>query len=263
MELNLADAVVVITGANSGIGLATTQAFRAEGGRVVGGDLSISALEPLGEGVVGVEVDLARPEGPARLIDVALERFGRVDVLVNNVGIAKPQPGFLEIPDEQWHEILEVNLLSMVRACKAALPAMVEQGKGVIVSLASDFARQPESGFSDYAASKAAILVTSKGIANEFGPHGIRALCVSPGPVLTPVWTEPGGFGESLAKQHGFERFEEVIEHFVTTMRPTPLRRLATPEEVAGLIVFLSSDAARHATGTTVALDGGALRVMP
>lgn len=263
MELNLADAVVVITGANSGIGLATTRAFLAEGSRVVGGDLSVSALETLGDGVVGVEVDLATPAGPARLIDEALRRFGRVDVLVNNVGIAEPQSGFLEIPDEQWHEILEVNLLSMVRACKAALPSMAERGKGVIVSLASDFARQPESGFSDYAASKAAILVTSKAIANEFGPRGVRALCVSPGPVLTPVWTEPGGFGETLARQHGFERFEDVIEHFVTTMRPTPLRRLATPEEVAALIVFLSSDAARHATGTNVALDGGALRAIP
>ena len=133
-------------------------------------------------------------------------------MLVNNVGIAKPHPGFLEIPDEQWSEILEVNLLSMVRASRAAIPSMAERGKGVIVSLASDFARQPESGFSDYAASKAAILVTSKAIANEFGPRGIRALCISPGPVLTPVWTEPGGFGETLAKRHGFERFEEVLD---------------------------------------------------
>jgi NAD(P)-dependent dehydrogenase (short-subunit alcohol dehydrogenase family) len=263
MELNLDAAVVLVTGANSGIGLATTKAFAAEGGRVVAGDLSVSELETLGEDVVPVQVDLATATGPARLVEQALERFGRVDVLVNNVGVAKPHAGFLEIPDRQWHEILEVNLLSMVRACRAAIPAMAERGKGVIVSLASDFARQPESGFSDYAASKAAILVTSKAIANEFGPRGIRSLCISPGPVLTPVWTEPGGFGETLAKQHGFERFEDVVEHFVTTMRPTPLRRLAEPEEVAALIVFLSSDAARHVTGTTVAIDGGGLRAIP
>jgi NAD(P)-dependent dehydrogenase (short-subunit alcohol dehydrogenase family) len=260
MELNLADAAVVITGANSGIGLATARAFANEGSRVVAGDLSVERLTELGERVFPVEVDLATPSGPARLVEEALGQFGAVDVLVNNVGIAKPKPGFLEIPDDQWHEILEVNLLSMVRASRAALPAMVERRKGVIVSLASDFAKQPESGFSDYAASKAAILVVAKTIANEFGPHGIRSVCVSPGPVLTPVWTEPGGFGETLARQHGLERFEDVLGHFVTTLRPTPLRRMATPDEVAMLIVFLSSDLARHLTGTNVGLDGGLLR---
>ena len=260
MELNLVDRVVVITGANAGIGLATAEAFLAEGSWVVGGDISVSALDELGDRAWGVEVDLATPGGPGRLVDEALSRLGRVDVLVNNLGIAKPQPGFLEIPDEQWHEIFEVNLFSMVRACKAVLPSMVRQSRGVIVSIASDLGRQPESGFADYGGSKAAIILAAKAIANEFGPHGVRSVCLSPGPVLTSVWTEPGGFGDALAREHGFERFEEMLDEFVTSIRPTPLRRMATPQEVAAMIAFLSSDVACHVTGSNYGVDGGLLR---
>lgn len=150
MNLDLDGRVVVITGGNSGIGLATVRTLRREGAKVVAGDLGTDELRrETGEDVHAVEIDLSVPTGPPQLAAVARDVHGRIDVLVNNVGRAINRASFLEVTDDDWQASLNLNLLAMARMSRAVLPTMLERGKGVIVSVASDAARQPEPFFVD------------------------------------------------------------------------------------------------------------------
>jgi NAD(P)-dependent dehydrogenase (short-subunit alcohol dehydrogenase family) len=255
MQLNLNDKVTVVTGGGSGIGLATVRSLAEEGARVVAADLDPSAATAI-EGVLGVEADLSTAQGPIDAVDAAVREFGRIDVLVNNVGVFPYRESFLSVTDEDWKSLLEVNFFSMVRASRAALPHMVEQGSGVIVSTASDVARAPDPFFVDYGVAKAGVLMLSKAISIEFGPKGIRSNCVSPGPTLTPAWEKPGGFAESLAEEYGMSK-DDAIDHFAKEVRKMPLGRMGRPEDVANAIVFLASDAASHVTGADYQVDGG------
>lgn len=261
MELGLTDKVVIITGAGAGIGLATARAFLAEGARVVGGDLDPNALKDLQgrHAVLAVTVDLASPDGPAELIDRAVAEHGTVDVLVNNVGFYPMRDGFLAVTDADWQEMLNLNLMAMVRACRAAIPHMVAQGRGSIVSIASDVGRQPDAFFVDYGVSKAGVLSLSKALSIEFGPKGIRSNAVNPGPTRTPAWDRPGGFAKALAHEFGLEDNDAAVEHFAKEVRKLPLGRVNRPEDVAPVLLFLASDAARQVTGSVYAVDAGVI----
>ena len=151
---------------------------------------------------------------------------------------------------------MDVNFYSMVRACREVIPHMVKQGGGSIVSIASECGRQPDVFFVDYSVSKAAMLSLNKALANEFGPSGIRANIVSPGPTRTPPWDDPGGFGQSLAKEFGLSK-EEAIDHFAKEVRKLPLGRLGRPQDVAAAVVFLASDLAAQVTGSEYCVNGG------
>src|SRR5712664_3556765 len=157
MESGLRDKVVVISGGGAGIGLAMASAFAREGARVVAGDLRPDALAsvPGGYPVTPVAVDLSESGGPARLVDAAIGTHGWVDILVNNVGIAPYRRSFLDVTDDNWQALLDINLFSMVRAARAAIPSMISRGGGVVISISSDAGRQPEPFFVDYALSKA------------------------------------------------------------------------------------------------------------
>ena len=255
MDYGLAGKVVVITGAGSGIGLATAQAFVTEGASVVAGDLQPGGLAQLaGPGrVTVVTVDLAAAEGPATLVGTALRVYGRVDVLVNNVGIAPYRQGFLDVTDEDWRATLDVNVLSMVRACRAVIPSMIEHGSGIIVSLASDAGRQPDPFFTDYALSKAAILSLSKTLSIEFGPRGIRVNTVSPGPTHTPALD---AFISRLSRDLSVPP-DQGLDHFARVMRRLALGRVNAPEDVAAVILFLASDQSRQVTGADYTVNAG------
>lgn len=255
MQLNLNGKVAVVTGGGSGIGLATVRQLAEEGASVVAADLDPSAATEI-DGVIGLAADLSTAEGPEAAVAAAVEQFGRIDVLVNNVGVFPYRESFLTVTDEDWKGLLEVNFFSMVRASRAALPHMVDQGSGVIVSTASDVARAPDPFFVDYGVAKAGVLMLSKAISIEFGPQGVRSNCVSPGPTLTPAWEKPGGFAESLAEEFGMSK-DEAVDHFAKEVRKMPLGRLGRPEDVANAIVFLASDAASHVTGADYQVDGG------
>ncbi len=261
MNLELTEAVVVITGAGSGIGLATARAFLAEEAHVVGGDLDVAPIEALGERALAVRCDLGSDEGARALVQAALDAHGRIDVLVNNVGIAPYREGFLAVDDDGWRTVLDVNFMSAVRSCRAALPSMVERRSGSIVNIASDAGRQPLVFFPDYGVSKAALLMLSKTLANEFGPHGIRVNVVSPGPTRTPLWDRPGGFAESLAAELGME-VEAAISHFAREQRQLPLGKLGRPEDVADAVLFVSSARAAHVTGSEYCVNGGVVRTV-
>ena len=261
MELGLDGAVVIITGAGSGIGLATARAFAAEGARVVAGDREPAALGQIAarNPVLAVTLDLADPAAPQQLVSRAVAEHGQVDVLVNNVGIAPYRDGFLTVTDEDWAAVLNINFLCMVRSCRAAIPHMMRQGRGAIVSIASDAGRQPDPFFVDYAVSKASVLSLSKSLSIEYGPHGIRVNCVSPGPTRTPALAGPGAFADSLAAELGVTR-DEAIEHFAKVMRKLPLGKIGEPEDVAQLVLFLASPgAAAQVTGADYTVNGGSI----
>jgi len=261
MDLELANRVAVITGANSGIGLATAKAFLAEGARVAGVDLETDALEELAQEsqVLPVRADLGGAEGPIEAIARVIAEWGQIDVLVNNVGIAPYREGFLSVGDDDWRLVLDVNFMSMVRMCRAAIPHMVERKRGSIVSIASDAGRQPDVFFPDYCVSKSAIIMLSKDLSNEFGPAGIRVNVVSPGPTRTPIWDKPGGFAESIAEAYGMD-VESAIDHFAKEVRKLPLGKLGRPQDVANAVVFLASDAAQQVTGSEYCVNGGVVR---
>ena len=189
-------------------------------------------------------------------VQTALDRFGHIDILVNNVGIFPYRDSFLTTTDEDWQRVIDINFYSMMRACREVIPHMVARRGGSIVSIASECGRQPDVFFVDYSVSKAAMINLNKALANEFGPQGIRANIVSPGPTRTPPWDKPGGFGDSLAAEFGLDK-EKAIEHFATEVRKLPLRKLGRPEDVAAAVVFLASDLAAQVTGSEYCVNGG------
>jgi NAD(P)-dependent dehydrogenase (short-subunit alcohol dehydrogenase family) len=263
VDYRLRDRVVVLTGGGSGIGLATTRLFVREGAHVVAGDLDTGQLKEL-EGeetgrLVPIDVDLATAEGCDALVQRAIDEFGRLDVLVNNVGIFPYRDGFLSTSDEDWDHLMNLNFMSYVRCSRAAIPRMLEAGKGSIVHIASEDGRQPDVFLPDYSVSKAAVLMLSKILAEEFGP-AVRSNVVSPGPTRTPQWDIPGGFAERLAQKFGFDDKEAAIEHFAKTVRGLPMGRLGEPEDPAHVVLFLASDLSKQATGSDYGVNGGSIK---
>ncbi|GAB3164996.1 SDR family NAD(P)-dependent oxidoreductase [Amycolatopsis sp. NPDC004378] len=258
MDLGLRDTVAVVTGASRGIGLAVTEALVAEGAHVVAGardpGKGLDALVRAGK-AHALAVDLGTADGPGRLAELALNEFGRVDVLVNNVGAVTPRPnGFLLVTDDEWTRSVTLNLLSAVRATRAVLPAMVTAGRGSIVTIASINAYLPDPAVIDYSAAKAALVNFTKSVSKEFGSHGIRANAINPGPVATDLWLGAGGVAETVAGATGANPEAvagEAAAHAVTG-------RFTQPAEIANLAAFLASDrVAGNITGATFTLDGG------
>lgn len=254
MDMGLKDRVALVTGAGSGIGLATTRLLASEGARVVAADLDPNLAE--GPAVLTVKVDLSVAGGPEAAVARAIDAWGRIDILVNNVGRLEFRDGFLSVCDDEWKSILDLNFFSTVRACRAALPHMLAQRSGAIVTIASDQGRQPEPSSVDYCVSKAASLMLSKALAKEFGPMGVRSNCVSPGPTRTPAWDTPGGFADSLSEQYSMDR-DGAVEHFAKFVKMIPAGRLGKPEEIASTVAYLASDLALYINGADYRVDGG------
>lgn len=264
METNLRGKTVLITGAAKGIGRATALAFAKEGCRIAAVDIDKADLNSLvaevnamgGEAAIGIG-DLSTGDGVKSSIADALRGYGStVDVLVNNVGSGYVRT-FDQLTDDDWNATLQLNFMSYVRSVRAILPGMRERGSGVIINNASDLARQPEPVPNDYSVSKAAVLAFTKGLARSEGPK-IRVNAVAPGPIWTPFWTKPGGFADTFAQFHKMPP-KEAVEHELS-LRQLPLKRVGTPEEVANVIVFLSSDLASFVTSAVWGVDGGSIR---
>lgn len=199
--------------------------------------------------------------GADRLTAAALEQFGKIDALVCCAGVAPTRSGLAETSDEDFKATFDVNVLGVIRCARAAVPHMAEQGKGSVVAIASDFGRMPEPLFYDYCVSKAAVLSFMKSLSIEFGPKGVRANCVYPGATSTPIWEKPGGFIDLLAERYGGMERDKVVEHFAKEHKKFALQRIGEPEEIAEVVLFLTSDRASFVTGSDYWANGGSLPV--
>jgi NAD(P)-dependent dehydrogenase (short-subunit alcohol dehydrogenase family) len=261
MDLNLTGRVAVVTGASRGIGLAVARTLHSEGARVV----AVSRTRSAGlEDVQHIAADLMDPDAPAQVMARAAEELGGVDVLVNNIGgpppgVDLPHEGFLSRTDADWRAVFELNLLATVRACRAALPLMLERGGGAIVNVSSTSGRQPAPANVDYSAAKAALTNLTKALSEEFGPRGVRVNTVSPGPVLTPWWTDEGGAADAFAAQIGTDRDSAMATALPELMGLTT-GRFADPQEIADVVALLASPRSASTTGADVVVDSGGLK---
>lgn len=245
------DKVVVVTGGASGIGRATALAFAREGARVVVADLNETggnetarlAKELGGEGVF-VRADVTREDDCGRMVQTAVDRFGRLDVLFNNAGIPMAPTPAEAIPTELFDRVLAVNVRGVFLGCRYAIPVMRAQGRGVIINTASTAGIRPRPGMLAYAASKGAVITLTKALALELAPYGIRVNAVAPVATDTPML--PVFFGTANP--------EEARRKFLESI---PLGRLNTPEDVAAAVLFLASDEAAMITGVCLEVDGG------
>jgi 3-oxoacyl-[acyl-carrier protein] reductase len=255
VDLGLRDTVCVVTGSTGGIGLETAKLLAAEGAQVVTTGRSGNA-PGVGE-ALHVNADLAAAGEPERLIDETEARLGRVDVLVNNVGVAY-QRTFEEVTDEQWDELWHLNVMSYVRAIRAVLPRMKERRAGVIVNVSSTAGKRPSASMPDYSVTKAAVLSLSRLVADVYAKEGIRCNAVTPGPTATKAWLGEGGLADQQAGRTGKSR-EEVL---ASVGAGRPLGRLAEPEEIAAVIVFLCSERSSYVTGAAWSADGGTVPII-
>jgi NAD(P)-dependent dehydrogenase (short-subunit alcohol dehydrogenase family) len=262
MDLELAGKVAVVTAASKGIGLAVVKAFVEEGARVVAGARTTKSLDGL-PGVTAMAVDLATREGPARLVEGAVKEHGRVDVLVNNMGAVRLRlGGFMATSEEEFEWAMQMNFFSSLRATRAAVAQMLEQGGGAIVNVASVNAFfQPDSGTIDYGAAKAALVNVTKALSQELGPKGIRINDVSPGPVSTDLWLGEDGVAHTVAKAMGVDA-DTARERVLASIGGLPTGRMTTPEEVAALVVMLASKRAGNVTGSNFVIDGGLIKTL-
>jgi NAD(P)-dependent dehydrogenase (short-subunit alcohol dehydrogenase family) len=238
-----------VTGSTGGIGLETARLLVAEGARVV----TNGRGDPPGVGeTLHVRADLSEPDAPATLVDASVHALGGLDVLVNNVGFAV-QARFEDVSDADWDSMWQLNVMSYVRAIRAALPHLRES-RGTIVNVSSTAGKRPSVGMPHYSVSKAAVLSLSRLVADAYAGDGIRCNAVTPGPAATEAWLGEGG----LADQQGGDR-DEVLAR-VGAGRP--LGRLADPEEIAAVIAFLASEKASYVTGAAWSADGGTVSII-
>jgi NAD(P)-dependent dehydrogenase (short-subunit alcohol dehydrogenase family) len=260
MDLELTDKVAVVTGAGKGIGMAVTRALADEGARVVAGSRSTESLDGL-DGVTAVALDLAAPDGPAQLIQRAVDEHGRVDVLVNNVGAVRLRlEGFLGTSDDEFEWAMQMNFFIALRATRAALGPMLAAGGGAIVNMASVNAfYHPDAAVLDYGAAKAALVNLTKALSQEFGPRGVRVNAISPGPVDTDLWLGEHGVANTVAQATGVDA-DSARAAIVAGMGGIPSGRFTTPEEVATLVLLLASPRTANVSGANYVIDGGLIK---
>jgi NAD(P)-dependent dehydrogenase (short-subunit alcohol dehydrogenase family) len=249
MDLGLDGRVALVTGVSYGIGAATAEALILEGAQVFGTSRS---EPPSREGLVHLSLDMSEASAGKVAVAACLQQFGRLDVLVNNVGSGRVGTGFADESDEIWQKFWELNFMSAVRTARAALPSLTTQ-RGVIVNVSSVNGRLPEAGIYAYSATKAAMNNLTVNLARECAGRGVRVVGVAPGPVDTPLWLGPRGVA-AQASALGAGDADSIIAN---ARKSVPIGRFSTAEEIADLILFLASQRARSITGTTVAIDGG------
>jgi NAD(P)-dependent dehydrogenase (short-subunit alcohol dehydrogenase family) len=261
MDLGLRDQTVVVTGSTAGIGFAAAKLFASEGARVVVNgrtDARVSqAITNIREKqpdakVEGVAADLSTVAGA----DALIKAFPEIDVLVNNAGVFAPVP-FEEIPDSEWMRFFETNVLSGVRLARHHLPRMLRRNRGRILFVSSESAVQIPVEMIHYGMTKTAQLAVARGLAERTRGTGVTVNSVLPGPTASEG---VGDFVRQLAEGRGVS-FEQMEREFFATARPSSLlERFAKPEEVANVIVYLSSTAASATNGAAVRVDGGVVR---
>jgi NAD(P)-dependent dehydrogenase (short-subunit alcohol dehydrogenase family) len=240
----------VVTGGADGIGHAIADAMTREGAHIFVGDIDdkkggafVAELAKSGRKADYLHCDVSEEKDIAGLIAAAVDRTGRLDILVNNAAIAIGGMAVHEMTDEQWHRLIAVNLTSVFRGCKYALPHMIGQKSGSIINMASAQGHIGLDGWTAYAGAKGAVMAMTRQMAVEFGPHNVRVNSISPGTINTPM-------NEKVVADLG----EKVARAWV---KMHPIGRIGKPEEIAEAAVYLASDAAGFTTGIDLRVDGG------
>jgi NAD(P)-dependent dehydrogenase (short-subunit alcohol dehydrogenase family) len=263
MELGMNGQVAVITGGSVGIGLAVAKGLAAEGvnlvlcarneERVVQAANLISTS--FGVNTLGITADVTNADDIERLVGQTKAEFGGVDILINNAGTGSNEK-IMTAPDDKWQYYWDLHVMAAVRLSRGLVPLMKTRGAGVIINNASICAKQPLDYEPIYNVTKAALMMFSKNLSEEVISDGIRVNCINPGLVLTPDWIK-------TAKQltEGTDTtWEEYLQDIAD--QNTPIKRFATPEELANFFVFLCSPRASYCVGSTYYVDGGWLRVV-
>jgi NAD(P)-dependent dehydrogenase (short-subunit alcohol dehydrogenase family) len=249
MQIDLHGKRVLVTGGNSGLGAAMVKAFGAAGAKVavnyvVGApdaQALVKTLTDAGGEAMAIDADISAPEAVASMFAAIDKAWGGIDILINNAGIDGHRALGWEADVDAWRKVIDINLVGAFLCAREALKRMTAQKSGVIINTSSVHEVIAWSGYSAYAASKAAVSMMAKTLAQEAGPFGVRVLCIAPGAIATPinanVWQDPAGLKDLLTK--------------------IPLGRVGKPEDIADMAVVLASDVAGYITATTVFVDGG------
>src|SRR3984957_11529122 len=261
MELGLKGKVVVVTGSSKGIGRSIAEAFAREGTQVVINSRNAKELEAtaaemrkMGGSMLAIASDVTTAEGARRPIEEAVKKFGTVHVLVNNAGGAGRFGSFDDLTDDEWMDVYNLNVLSAVRATRAAVPHMQKQKWGRIINISSESGTQPDAFMPHYNASKAALNNLTKSLSKAYGKDNILVNTVSPAFIRTPLVQE---MLEEQARLHGLS-VELAERNFLEEKRPNiVLGRAGLSDEAAGIVVFLASDQASFITGANYRVDGG------
>jgi len=257
MELGLTGKACIVTGATSGIGLATARMLCQERARVLfvarDEDRLASALaECPGDRGHAIAADVTDPGDAQRIVATCVKRFGAVDVLINNAGTSFVRP-LEQLSDEDWQLQSELHVMGPMRLMRAAAPLMVAAGAGRIVNVCSSAGKRPSLTNPAYWVTKAAQLSLSRVFADRFAAHGVLVNAVAPGAVASPLWTAPGGLADQAAEARGISH-DEALD---AQRAKIPLGHFTEPEEIAAVIVFLCSARPGAVTGAAWSADGG------
>ncbi|WP_378954254.1 SDR family oxidoreductase [Pelosinus sp. sgz500959] len=248
---------ILVTGGTQGIGEAIVKRLKSAGGIIITTARSIPDDTHGSE--LFIQADVSTAEGVAVITKTVLERFGGVDILINNVGGSSvPVGGALVMSDDNWQQIFNTNFFPAVRLDRALLPSMLEQGSGVIIHITSIRRLFPATETMAYSAAKAALANYSKGLANQVAPHGVRVNTVAPGFIET---TATKGFIKLLANGSDTD-YDSARQEIMNNLGGIPLGRPGRPEEVAELVAFLASDRASYIIGSEHIIDGGTIRTI-
>jgi 3-oxoacyl-[acyl-carrier protein] reductase len=269
MDLGLATKRCAVTGASRGIGRATAGMLAAEGAAVLlvargsealeeaAAECEASAAESGGR-VEHLALDVTDPDAGERIVAACEERLGALDVLVNNAGTARWRD-LDQVPEADWYEAWELNVMAPLRAMRAAVPGMVERGWGRIVNVASTAAKRPSAQMPEYSVAKAAELSLSRLFADRHAGQGVLVNAICPGPTASELWMDEGGLLDQSKELAGIETRDEALR---VAGAKRPLGRLAEVEEIAAAIVFLCSERASYVAGAAWSVDGGTVQVI-
>lgn len=249
MNISLEGKRALVTGANSGIGAAIAQALASAGAKVAinyvthpeAADALVQTIKQNQGEALSIQADVSDPQAVGDMFAKIDAAWNGIDILINNAGIDGPRAMSWETDLVAWRRVIEINLFGAFYCAREAMKRMITQKKGVVLSTTSVHEEIAWSGFSAYTASKAAVSMLTKTLAQEAAPHGVRVLAVAPGAIKTPinrnVWSDPNGLRDLLKK--------------------IPLNRIGEPDDIARMVVMLVSDAASYVTGCTIFVDGG------
>jgi 3-oxoacyl-[acyl-carrier protein] reductase len=241
--------VALVTGSSSGIGRATAVALAANGARVAvnfhrnetGASEARAQINAAGGSAIVIQADVTRASEVQALIEQTVAQFGPIDILVNNAGSLVERLKILELSEERWDEVIDLNLKSAFLCCRAVAASMMDRKTGAIVNVSSIAGRNGGAlGSIHYSTAKGGVITFTKGLAKELGPFGVRVNAVSPGVIDTP-------YHEQFSSPEMMKTYAGMI----------PLGRIGTPPEVANVICFLASDAASYLAGETIEINGG------